>query len=383
MSKEQIVNKKSSDIEEYKNIKTIIGWSISIVVVFWLINMVSLGFMDSNERGTLGDMFGAVNAVFSGLAFAGIIISLYMQRIDLKNQKEQLELNYEEVKQTNREFKIQNQTLQIQKFENQYYKMIDLHRGNVGEFSIPFFDLLGDSPTSTINISIEKKSPNIILREVTGKKGFVDMAKELKYCFECSLNILMEENNFGYQKEDVLSFAYSIFFWGVYSDFADSKMIEIEHQNIVKNTLKLEQDDYKSNLYQGGSQKIKTRYVPFQGHESRLAHYYRHLFQTVKYVTFQVDNSVISYKEARQYLRVLRAQLSNSEQLMLYYNYICGFGSNWDRLGTKSYGFFTRYRMIHNLPIDRVKYVEHPYNHFKTYRNSDECVDDNMFEWED
>ena len=79
--------KENQEKKEYKHLKQIIIWSVVTVIVLWVINMVSLGYMDSNKRGTLGDMFGAVNAIFSGLAFAGIIISLYMQRIDLKNQK--------------------------------------------------------------------------------------------------------------------------------------------------------------------------------------------------------------------------------------------------------------------------------------------------------
>lgn len=375
--------KKNEEEKEYKHLKQIIIWSVVTVIVLWVINMISLGFMNSNERGTLGDMFGAVNAIFSGLAFAGIIISLYMQRIDLKNQKEQLKLNYEEVKQTNKEFEIQNKTLKIQKFENQYYKMIDLHNANVNQISIPFFDLLGDSPTSKINVSIEKKSPNIILREVIGKKGFVDMFKELEYCLESSIDFFTERNQFGYNEKDIFRFAYSIFFWGVYSDFAGSEVIDEKHQMLVKNHLKQEQENYKTNLFQANKQTINTRYVPFQGHESRLAHYYRHLFQTVKYVTNQVKDGNIEYDEARQYLRVLRAQLSNSEQLMLYYNYICGFGENWDKLGDKGYQYLTKYRMIHNIPIDRVRYVENPRKHFKDFISSLNNSEDTLFEWGD
>ena len=45
---------------------------------------------DPNLPGTFGDMFGAVNALFSGLAFAGIIVAIMMQREDLKLQQEEL-----------------------------------------------------------------------------------------------------------------------------------------------------------------------------------------------------------------------------------------------------------------------------------------------------
>ena len=111
---------KGKKISPYKYFWPIIIFSILLVFSLWFWNYYYLIDREESDRGTFGDMFGAVNAVFSGLAFAGIIISLYLQRIDLKSQKEQLDLNYEEVRITNEEFKIQNETLQIQKFENTF-----------------------------------------------------------------------------------------------------------------------------------------------------------------------------------------------------------------------------------------------------------------------
>ena len=49
------------------------------------------------ERGTFGDMFGAINALFSGFAFAGVIIALFMQKTELSLQREELRLTREEL----------------------------------------------------------------------------------------------------------------------------------------------------------------------------------------------------------------------------------------------------------------------------------------------
>lgn len=70
--------------------------------------------------------------------------------------------------------------------------------------------------------------------------------------------------------------------------------------------------------------------------------------------------------------------MSNDEQLLLYYNYIVGFGTEWEKEG-----FLTKYRMLHNLPISKVKYVQHPRKHFKTFIKSIENDNDPMFEWKD
>jgi len=99
---------------------------------------------------------------------------------------------------------------------------------------------------------------------------------------------------------------------------------------------------------------LSFNYKPFSGHQSILAHYYRHLFQTVKFVANQ-NEIVISYNSKRDYLRVLRSMLSNHEQILLYYNWLAGFGNNWElKIDDINYEttnkFFTDYRMIHNIP---------------------------------
>ncbi|MDM5277160.1 hypothetical protein QUF95_07190 [Paenibacillus silvae] len=52
----------------------------------------------SLEAGTFGDMFGAVNALFSGLAFAGLIYTITVQRQELSLQREAIRMQTEELK---------------------------------------------------------------------------------------------------------------------------------------------------------------------------------------------------------------------------------------------------------------------------------------------
>ena len=59
-------------------------WAIS----GWWINNYYGG--NTDLRGTFGDMFGAVNALFSGAALAGIIYSIILQRKELKETREEL-----------------------------------------------------------------------------------------------------------------------------------------------------------------------------------------------------------------------------------------------------------------------------------------------------
>ena len=102
---------------------------IVMVLVLFLSNLC-LVFLpyDENERGTFGDQFGAVNALFSGLAFAGLIYTIILQRHDLKLQRRDLRLQREELALTRKEmeeqtaeFEKQNETLKIQRFENTFF----------------------------------------------------------------------------------------------------------------------------------------------------------------------------------------------------------------------------------------------------------------------
>jgi hypothetical protein len=48
-------------------------------------------------RGQFGDIFGGVNALFTGLAFAGVIYTILLQRRELELQREELRLNRAEL----------------------------------------------------------------------------------------------------------------------------------------------------------------------------------------------------------------------------------------------------------------------------------------------
>lgn len=59
-------------------------WFAFTYAVVWV-------FPEWQTRGQVGDSFGAVNALFSGLAFAGVIYALHLQRKELTYQRKELE----------------------------------------------------------------------------------------------------------------------------------------------------------------------------------------------------------------------------------------------------------------------------------------------------
>src|SRR5688500_18989503 len=55
--------------------------------------------------GQFGDMFGAFNAVVSGIAMLGVVAAIFMQRIQLRLQSDELRLQRQELEETRKELR--------------------------------------------------------------------------------------------------------------------------------------------------------------------------------------------------------------------------------------------------------------------------------------
>lgn len=121
----------SKDLIEKKT--SFVVWKLrSILLAFlllWGLSAVLISFFikDEGERGTFGDMFGAVNALFSAFAFGGLVYTLYVQRYELSLQRKELEMQRQEVKRNGDQLEEQKNVMIQQSFENTFFKMIELH----------------------------------------------------------------------------------------------------------------------------------------------------------------------------------------------------------------------------------------------------------------
>jgi hypothetical protein len=69
---------------------------VVVLVVYWILVMELLG-PQMDVRGQFGDLFGGVTALFTGLAFAGLIYTILLQSNELELQRAELRLNREAV----------------------------------------------------------------------------------------------------------------------------------------------------------------------------------------------------------------------------------------------------------------------------------------------
>ena len=116
------------------------------IILLWIVStlIVKMFFGDWSKSGSFGDTFGAINSLFSGLALAGIIYTIYLQKTELSLQREELKYTREELKRTadaqESSVKMMNEQLRIN--------------------NIPFFDFSSKIINSEPCVLITNKSNN-------------------------------------------------------------------------------------------------------------------------------------------------------------------------------------------------------------------------------
>lgn len=331
-----------------------------------------------SETGQIGDTFGGIANPF--IALVGILLTFLAFYMQIKANKIQRELFYKGLDENKRQFEqeltanreqlndqLAIQTLQFKKseFESQFYEMLKLHKENVNEVSI----------SRKVRLRQSLKEVQVQYIEIKGRKAFEEILIELEKCYEAAKIAFPNKD-----KEYWLNRAYSVFFFGINSDENGIKRSFYDEKK-QKQIEKISETRFLKYI----KEQFKSSSVYLDGYATFLAHFYRHLFQIVKFISVQ-DEKLITYKEKRKYIRILRAQLSNPEQALLFYNWKSGFGSQWENENNK---FFTDYRMIHNIYDSLMLEDFNPEVEFeiqikeKTYRKEEGRNFDPLFEFED
>lgn len=247
-------------------------WIGSIVIGAWLLSwlFLEIAYKGHPTIGEFGDMFGATNALFSGLAFVGVIYAIILQRKELRLQRSEL-------RQTREEFKIQNDTLAKQRFENTFFQMIELHHEIVDKLSYRDTSEHYNPSSGTIVYDTTWEKRNMLS---FAKKSLIDIIK---------IQIATNSN------QDMAN-----------SDEDD--IVIIRNLNAWKNI----QDAYKEFYYK-------------EDFGSKLSHYYMNLYHIFKFI---YTNPYLLPKEKKDYSSIARAQLSQDELFLVYYNAMYEYHGN-------------------------------------------------------
>lgn len=81
-------------------------------------------FGSFDKAGTFGDSFGALTSLFTALAFAGLIFTLFVQKKELSLQRQEFENLVQEQKSSNTILENQSKSIYRQNFETTFFNMV-------------------------------------------------------------------------------------------------------------------------------------------------------------------------------------------------------------------------------------------------------------------
>ena len=330
-----------------------------------------------NSTGVIGDTFGIMNPI---IAIAAAIITFAAFWTQYQANTEMLEENRTERKES---IKLNRK----QQLVNQFYEMLKIHQDNVKE--LKWTKKVIYERKHDIDIPSQNKSGMHIILTEAQKKAIQEKSRNVdehefvtdrgRYIFNFYLdefNIIFNLVDIIYPEKDLrqkVKIAYDLFYKGSCGGVLYDLIIKVKNCLREKSTYKDFASDI-SNFLDGNGLKEKKDKIQsvlmdvFQrrsfftiqtflcGHFEKLNHYYRHLFLMVKMIAKE-DEEILPYPEKRDLLRILRAQLSNKEQIMLFYNWYSGHGRQWEEDDEAGNHFFTKFRMIHNMtPYDAIPF---------------------------
>ena len=274
--------KENNDKEE-KGISFHWFWLIALIcIVFWLGGLIythiysnkQFDIQTENDIGNrltnpalLGDSAGVINALFSALALAGVILAVLMQSRELKLQREEVKKTTEALENQKKEFEKQNTTLKYQQFDNTFFSMLRMQQEIVNDFS--FKDTYIDS---SWNRELKKRSRVIKDRLTEGREMF-------RFAFLEKEPFVVNENNYPFHVRGMGMYLSAI----------------------------------------GFSHYDNTDTPTF------FDHYFRHLYTIIKFI--DTAEFIEDFEEKYKYTSIVRATLSPYELVWLFYNSLSKMGN--------------------------------------------------------
>lgn len=237
---------------------------------YWINNyIVAVPTSDTTAatRGQFGDQFGAVNALFSGLAFAGIIFTILLQRSDLAETR---------------------RAMQHERFDTTFFELLRLHM--------------------TITENVETNSTR-------GKGAFeafheILKAKDIEFHTFCALSKLDRAKvRTIIDSKKITS--------SLFPELNTSDINNVEQSltlgvSALESFLDSDNEMHQTKIIEAYKRAADTNIDDF-------AHYFRNLYNILKFIDL---SDQISIEEKNRYSKFVRSQLSEAELIVVFYNSI-------------------------------------------------------------
>lgn len=330
---------------------------VAIIVPFGIMKISKQTFsLESFDKlGVVGDFFGGSTVGILSLA------SIIFVTAAIIMQKEELELQRKEVTATRKEYEITNATMKKQQFESTFFNMINLHHSILND--IVFESKIGREAIKKIYKKLDTVFNNetykyYIERLKTeifnGDEGLLDELIRKEYLehyltvyidefelhFFPTLNEYNEADTSEYD-EFILALAngtdkewnrrkemfIKVYNASIYMD-RNEYWQWLKDINFKRNSSKYSHvymDKFLNEFQENTLKELKyiTYDKVYKDNESNIGHYFRNLYRIVKLIQETEFDSVTpnnNQKIRKNYLGILRAQLSSFELLMIFYN---------------------------------------------------------------
>ena len=362
-----------------KKLTLIFSWSIIVaglvIIILFLAKANIDGFStsfnqitDYEKTGQFGDYIGGVIGTFFTLAGTLLLILTFREQQNENNRNA---------------------------FESYFFEMIRLYKENVNELRYTKFR--NNNPELYENRQVIRKIFEEFIECYREVRKFSNSTNELDYVSAKYLAIIKDinvKNNLQLDPIEMarIDMAYSIVFFGlgtegesiirkiirkrynpeyyykllfyiklkpkksdkmrfiIWEELRNSLLVVVKTtiDELYNNKNTPEETEHLSEL--STKFKLNLEYEKYYGgHQFRLGHYFRHLFQSYKFID---ENDALSDIQKYNYGKMMRAQLSTYEQALLLINSITPLGLKWEYVSKNK--LITKYQLIKNLPGEQI-----------------------------
>ena len=299
-----------------KSLPILIGLSIFFLIlglvlfVVFLFNEHYLNFslnIDTQLAAEFGSFFQGLIGTIFGIAGA-LLIALTFLYQSLTNKKTQT--------------------------ERIFLTMLSYHRANVRNIRIKSYK------------EFAKKNAD----KVEGARAFVLFKLQL---FEI-LRIVQDLNatlKLKLSTEKEINLAYMVFFYGIDKEW--DSFTNVHLRGYGKDLLDRIEKERVKILKETGKNIGRTN-------QTILSSYYRNMYNAIKFI----DESIyLTQNEKYDYIKIYRAQLSNSELAVFVFNIQSNFGKKWKSYSKKGkdipHNLIEKYKLIKNIPAGYLQNYDH------------------------
>lgn len=308
-------------------ISSILFIAIAFFLIPYLVTNKSWGWAYSDKTGVIGDTIGGIVGPLVG--FVGVVLTFFAFYIQYQANQIQIQAFREQSDLASRS----DRQIKVQQIESNFFRMIDYHNQNVNQIKITNLD------TTKTDIS-------------EGRRAFVQFKIQIHRLLPI-VNAVNSENNLGLNRDQILDITYIVFYYGIdgsWVNFITEKLSRYDNSSLIATKI-------AEKIAENPNLKLART------NQTNLSTYFRNMYNALKLID---ENEILLDKEKKDLIKIYRAQLSNPELYVIFFNIVSRFGKKW-----KERNFINRYEFLKNIPKNYCDGYE-PSSYFQMQFEDDE-----------